>query len=194
MKYFTALEKKANAAEKDAAAAFASACRAKLGLPPPAAAPGKPKVGAGGKPPHVADHLSAALAAAQQRSAAGKSISVAASLRSADAQIAGHALAFLLHPDAQQMPRVLHDEALGLLRNAAPLLMGSQVPREDAAVAASGGASSSAVPEAWVQRAKRSPALAKLLKLTGLGKVKKAMFDLAAAVSDSRQRPMRPNH
>eukprot|EP00198_Chlamydomonas_reinhardtii_P002822 XP_001692158.1 predicted protein [Chlamydomonas reinhardtii] len=173
LKYFTALEKKAKAAEKDAAAAFASACRAKLGLPPPAAATaGKPKAGT----------------AAQQRSAAGKSISVAASLRSADAQIAGHALAFLLHPDAQQMPRVLHDEALGLLRNAAPLLMGSQVPREDAAVAASGGASSSAVPEAWVQRAKRSPALAKLLKLTGLGKVKKAMFDLAAAVELDKER------
>ncbi|KAG2423774.1 hypothetical protein HXX76_015050 [Chlamydomonas incerta] len=190
LKYFDALLKKAKGSEKDAAASFASVCRAKMGLPqtatPAKSSSGKQQSGAGAKPPCIADHLAAALAAAQQRSAVGSSTSAAASLRSADARTAGHALAFLLHPDAEQMPRALQDEALGLLRNAAPSLMGPVVTGGNGGSTSS--ASSSTVPDLWAQRAKRSPALAKLLKLTGLGKVKKAMFDLVAAVDLDKER------
>ncbi|KAG2452041.1 hypothetical protein HYH02_003079 [Chlamydomonas schloesseri] len=192
LKYFSALVGKDKAQAKDAAAAFATACRAKLGLPPGKASSSK-QAGGGANPPlHIADHLAAALAAAQQRSASSASgIGAATSRRSADARTAGHALAFLLHPDAAHMPRVLQEEVLGLLRSAAPSLMGPVVTGEPGAGAggsSGSSAGSAAVPEAWTLRAARSPALAKLLKLTGLRKVKQAMFDLAAAVDLDRER------
>ncbi|PNH08303.1 NFX1-type zinc finger-containing protein 1 [Tetrabaena socialis] len=173
-------------------AAMVSLCRAKLGLEPPAVPPAAGLAGRGKKPPavapaalplvpqHPAEHLAAAM---QPRRAADP-----LAQRTADARAAGQALAYLLHPETAQLPSALRDEALRLLRELAPSLSGPMVPAAAAAGGSASGAGGGGQPAGWVERARRSASLSKLLQLTGLAPVKQAMFDLAAAVELDKER------
>ncbi|KXZ51992.1 hypothetical protein GPECTOR_10g1014 [Gonium pectorale] len=193
--------------------AFAALCRAKLGLPQPAQQPrllvsGKGATAAAKRPspaaaanspnnasgtgPHPVEHLAAALAALQPRAAGGSGPSDAYGQRSAAARAVGWALAFLLHPRCGEMPGTLRDEALQLLRDHSPSLSGPALPAAQASGGSGGtGGGGRQVSTAWQERAARSPAFAKLLKLTGLDPVKKAMSDLAAAVELDKERGKR---
>ncbi|GFR50032.1 hypothetical protein Agub_g12193 [Astrephomene gubernaculifera] len=131
-------------------------------------------------------HLAAALMAVQQRAGAAgpaRDIATVQLQRTADARAAGSALAYLLHPLSGQLPAVLREEALGLLREMAPVLSGPLRPGPSAAAP-----SSSSKQLQWEARAKSSPALSKLLQLTGLAPVKQAMFQLAAMVDLDKER------
>lgn len=142
---------------------------------------------ASGADNHPAEHLAAAMTAAlPQGSTAGPSPSATQLLRQrADAaRCVGCALTYLLHPAGSQLPAALREEAFTLLREFGGLMVG---PKLGPAAGLNGGGGAggddrTADPTHWQEHAKRSPALSKLLKLTGLTPVKRAMFEVAAAV------------
>lgn len=126
-------------------------------------------------------HLASAVATSSQAVAEPPaSVTEYSSWRAAHGRAAGHALAFLLHPCAPQLAGGPTEEARSVFGRSAAVLA-SPTP-------APGGSSSSAAAQRqqrqadWQERAKRSPALQKLLALTGLGPVKQAMFQLADLV------------
>jgi len=98
--------------------------------------------------------------------------------------VVGQTLACLLHPAAPtQLPFNLRQEALQLLSSRA-----KSMASPAAALAALGaskgvnGVSARSESEAWKQRARAVPALAKLLELTGMQSVKEELFKLADQV------------
>ncbi|KAJ9508188.1 hypothetical protein QJQ45_021542, partial [Haematococcus lacustris] len=172
-------------------AACIALCKAKLGLtlpPAPRSLVRLPDMASsGGKPdsawPDPLLHLSKAVSAAAQaksgqggRQQPGQSAAV----------VVGEALACLLHPGTPAwLPAPLQQLAQGLLSEQAatfaatgPMLSGP----------APGAGQPGEVPAGWLQRAKTSQALSKLLQLTGLEPVKREMFNLADQVELEKSR------
>ncbi|KAL6759020.1 hypothetical protein V8C86DRAFT_1388738 [Haematococcus lacustris] len=172
-------------------AACTTLCKAKLGFAPPPTPRSLLRVPAmasrGSKTdsawPDPLLHLSKAVSAATQaksgqggRQQPGQSAAV----------VVGEALACLLHPGTPAwLPAPLQQLAQGLLSGHAatfaatgPILSGP----------APGAGQPGEVPAGWLQRAKSSQALSKLLQLTGLEPVKREMFNLADQVELEKSR------
>ncbi len=165
--------------------AVLAVCRAQLGLPEPqkqllVVKKGRPAPVRRGvaAPPHPLKHLADALVAGA--SLAGAAANDAYAQRAAASRAAAGALAFMVHPVSAQLPAGLRDTALRLFSSAAPTLMGPALPA--AGSGSGGGGSGGQMDEARRKRVAASPALTKLQGLTGLEPVKRAMYQLAAAV------------
>ena len=162
------------------------------GRPSDVAGKGPPERGSGGnvlpadrgRLQHPAQHLASALVLDQRGEVeAGKDQVALARRGASNAQAAGEALAFLLHPAAAQLPQPLHARALALLSKCTAVL-GDY--RAAAAVGAGNGgaaaAESARKQSAWERRAEKTTSFKKVLALTGLAPVKQALAELADKV------------
>lgn len=132
---------------------------------------------------HPAQHLASALALDQQGEVeAGKDRVALARRGATNAQAAGEALAFLMHPAAAQLPQPLHARALALLSKCAATLGDYRA----AAAAVNGGTAAEGAlarkQGAWERRAEKTASFKKVLALTGLAPVKQALAELADKV------------
>ena len=133
---------------------------------------------------HPAQHLASALVLDQHGEVEAGKDQVALSRRGAsNAQAAGEALAFLLHPAAAQLPQPLHARALALLSKCTAVL--GDYRAAAAVVAGNGGAAAAEgarKQSAWERRAEKTASFKKVLALTGLAPVKQALAELADKV------------
>lgn len=142
---------------------------------------------------HPIQHLVSALVVARAPEGSRAAASVASDFtrRKAEAQAAGHALAFLTHPAtaAGLLPPSLIEEALSVLAATAPSLTRTLPPPS---TAAPGAGSGGRVKPEWEARAAKSQTFAGMLKLVGLAPVKEQMFNLAAQAELDQERKRDP--
>lgn len=100
--------------------------------------------------------------------------------RRLDAQATGQALAYLLHPDvvSQQLPKTLSEEVQQVLARRAVALQGLALVPRDGAAGASPRDGDAAELARWLDKCEDSKSLTQMMQLTGLGAIKREMFNL----------------
>ncbi|MEW5300661.1 MAG: hypothetical protein WDW36_003575 [Sanguina aurantia] len=183
--YFNALSTSTTASAPPVtgiARALAQLCKFKLGQ-------GQPPAAAAAATTTTANHLIDALSLDTQACATTPARSLTEQRR-LDARATGQALAYLLHPDvvSQQLPKSLSEEVQQVLARRAAALQGLALsPREGSAGNSprEGGAAELA---RWLDKCEDSKSLTQMMQLTGLGAIKREMFNLYDQVLLDKER------
>ncbi|MEW5313864.1 MAG: hypothetical protein WDW38_005396 [Sanguina aurantia] len=110
--------------------------------------------------------------------------------RRLDARATGQALAYLLHPDvvSQQLPKSLSEEVQQVLARRAAALQGLALVPRDGSSRRSPRDGDAAELARWLDKCEDSNSLTQMMQLTGLGAIKREMFNLYDQVLLDKER------